>query len=106
MINRSPVVTAPEKYQTHGIFYSFFALRRLAERTRKTPVLPPARLAELGYKIAAYPLTLLSASTCAMKKALHALKAGESFDAIMDFKELQSVIGFPEYDETLKRLDG
>jgi hypothetical protein len=41
-----------------------------------------------------------------MKKALHALKAGESFDAIMDFKELQSVIGFPEYDETLKRLDG
>jgi hypothetical protein len=34
MINRSPVVTAPEKYRTRGIFYSFFALRRLAERTR------------------------------------------------------------------------
>lgn len=71
----------------------------------KTPVLPPARLAKLGYKIAAYPLTLLSASVYAMKMALSKLKKGESNDAIMDFKELQSIIGFPEYDETLKRLE-
>lgn len=71
----------------------------------KTPVLPPARLAELGYKIAAYPLTLLSASVLAMKMALSKLKKGETFNAILDFKELQSIIGFPEYDETLKRLE-
>jgi 2-methylisocitrate lyase-like PEP mutase family enzyme len=71
----------------------------------KTPVLSPARLAELGYKIAAYPLTLLSASVYAMKKALAGLKKGELFDSIMDFKELQSIIGFPEYDEALKRFE-
>ena len=71
----------------------------------KTPVLPPAKLAELGYRIAAYPLTLLSASIYAMKNALSALKEGESSDALVDFKELQSIIGFPEYDETLRRLE-
>ena len=71
----------------------------------KTPVLSPARLAELGYKIAAYPLTLLSASVYAMKKALAGLKKGESINTIMDFKELQSILGFPEYDETLRRIE-
>lgn len=71
----------------------------------KTPVLPPKRLAELGYKIAAYPLTLLSASVYAMRKVLSALKKGESFDAIVDFKDIQAIIGFPEYDETLNRLE-
>ncbi|MBN1906956.1 MAG: isocitrate lyase/PEP mutase family protein [Deltaproteobacteria bacterium] len=71
----------------------------------KTPLLPPARLSGFGYKIAAYPLTLLTASVYAMKMALSKLKKGESNDAIMDFKELQSIIGFPEYDETLKRLE-
>jgi len=38
-----------------------------------TPVLPPERLEAIGYKIAAYPLTLLSAATRAMNDALHAL---------------------------------
>ncbi len=71
----------------------------------KTPILPPERLAELGYKIAAYPLTLLSASVDAMRKALSALKEGKSFDALVDFKDLQSFLGFPEYDETLRRLE-
>ena len=71
----------------------------------KTPLLPPERLVELGYKIAAYPLTLLSASVSAMRKALSALKKGEPFDTIVDFKDLQSFLGFPEYDETLSRLE-
>ncbi len=71
----------------------------------KTPILSPARLAEIGYKIAAYPLTLLSASVFAMKRALIKLKKGESNGDIMEFKDLQSIIGFTEYDETLKRLE-
>ena len=69
-----------------------------------TPMLPPAELAAMGYRIAAYPLTLLSAAAVAMKKALDQLKKGETVDEILDFKELQSIIGFPEYDETLKRF--
>lgn len=72
----------------------------------KTPVLPPSRLEELGFKIAAYPLTLLSAAVYAMKKALSALKKGEGFDDLLDFKDFQSLLGFPEYDETLDRLEG
>ena len=72
----------------------------------KTPVLPPQRLEELGYKIAAYPLTLLSASLYAMKKALTALRKGESFSDLLDFKDLQTLLGFSEYDETLSRLEG
>ena len=71
----------------------------------KTPVLPPARLSELGYKIAAYPLTLLSASVYAMRNALSALKDGRFFDALVDFKDIQSLLGFPEYDETLRRFE-
>mgnify|MGYP003344939616 CR=1 FL=1 len=35
-----------------------------------TPILPPERLAELGYKIAAYPLTLLGCAVRAMQDAL------------------------------------
>jgi 2-methylisocitrate lyase-like PEP mutase family enzyme len=71
----------------------------------KTPVLPPKRLSELGYKIAAYPLTLLSASVYAMNKALTALKNGKSFDDLVEFEDLQSLIGFPEYDKALRRLE-
>src|SRR4051794_711407 len=43
----------------------------------KTPLLPPARLAALGYKIAVYPLTLLNASIVAMRLALDSLLRGE-----------------------------
>ncbi|MGE5154237.1 MAG: isocitrate lyase/PEP mutase family protein, partial [Bdellovibrio bacteriovorus] len=35
-----------------------------------TPILPPARLAGLGYQIAAYPLTLLASAVAAMREAL------------------------------------
>ncbi|MBU1056399.1 MAG: isocitrate lyase/PEP mutase family protein [Proteobacteria bacterium] len=69
-----------------------------------TPVLPPKELASMGYRIAAYPLTLLSAATYAMKKALDCLKKGEIPEEILEFTELQSIVGFPEYDKTLKRL--
>ena len=72
----------------------------------RTPVLSPERLEQLGFKIAAYPLTLLSASVLAMKKALTCLKKGEAFEALVDFSELQAILGFPEYDETLNRLEG
>jgi 2-methylisocitrate lyase-like PEP mutase family enzyme len=72
----------------------------------KTPVLPPETLASLGFKIGAYPLTLLSAAAYAMKKALAAVKAGETYNLLLDFKDLQALVGFPLYDETLNRLEG
>ena len=61
---------------------------------------------EMGYKIAAYPLTLLSSAVYAMREALHNIREGKMPERMLDFIELQSVVGFPEYDETLKRLEG
>lgn len=72
----------------------------------KTPVLPPETLKEIGYKIVAYPLTILSSAVYAMREALHCIRKGKTPERILDFTELQAVVGFPEYDETLRRLEG
>jgi 2-methylisocitrate lyase-like PEP mutase family enzyme len=67
-----------------------------------TPALPPERLEEIGFRVAAYPLTLLSSATRAMQEALTALAAGRPAPALLSFSELQSVVGFTEYDEGLQ----
>jgi 2-methylisocitrate lyase-like PEP mutase family enzyme len=64
----------------------------------RTPVLPPERLAALGFKIAAYPLTLLSAAARAMRDALSALRDGRVPERLLDFEELQRLVGFSNYD--------
>ena len=64
----------------------------------QTPILPPDELADIGFSIAAYPLTLLSAAMKAMNAALADLKAGRSPDArLMPFAELREQIGFGAY---------
>eukprot|EP00611_Tribonema_gayanum_P021332 TRINITY_DN4077_c0_g2_i1.p1 TRINITY_DN4077_c0_g2~~TRINITY_DN4077_c0_g2_i1.p1 ORF type:complete len:339 (-),score=102.86 TRINITY_DN4077_c0_g2_i1:336-1352(-) len=64
----------------------------------KTPILSPKELGEMGFAIAAYPLTLLSASMRAMRFALQRLKAGESCDdLLLPFQEVQAGVGFPDY---------
>lgn len=62
----------------------------------KTPLLPLARLEAIGYKIAVYPLTLLSVSIKAMRAALERIRREETAE-VLDFAELQAVVGFPEY---------
>ncbi len=68
-----------------------------------TPLLPPERLEEIGYKIAAYPLTLLSAATAAMLDALHALKNGDRPTRLVDFDRLRDIVGFEGYDAEAER---
>lgn len=63
-----------------------------------TPVLPPAQLQDLGYRIAAYPLTLLCAAAAAMQEALTALGAGTQAPPLLPFTELQRLVGFEDYD--------
>ncbi len=63
-----------------------------------TPWLAPARLEALGYRIAAYPLTLLSAATRAMQDALAALRRGEPAPCVLPFAELRELVGFDAYD--------
>ena len=68
-----------------------------------TPLLPPARLEEIGYRIAAYPLTLLSAATAAMLDALRALENGEQPDRVVGFERLRGIVGFDDYDAEAER---
>ena len=68
-----------------------------------TPLLPPARLEEMGYKIAAYPLTLLSAATKAMLDALHTLASGDQPANLIGFDRLRGIVGFEDYDAEAER---
>src|SRR5262249_28293323 len=67
----------------------------------KTPVLPPPKLQELGYKLALYPVMLLSSAIAAMRSTLTALRSasGESAQPSISFAELQDIVGFPAYWE-------
>lgn len=62
-----------------------------------TPVLSPDRLEEMGYKIAAYPLTLMSAAMRAMQQALEALAQGKTPTGLMDFADVRDIVGFSSY---------
>lgn len=62
-----------------------------------TPELPPAVLSDMGYKIAAHPLTLLLAVIPAMRAALAALKAGQKPDGLTSFDDLKRIAGFEDY---------
>jgi len=70
-----------------------------------TPILPPERLAALGYRIAAYPLTLLNSAVYAMQEALADLKAGRTPTRRVEFAAIRELVGFAGYDEILVRYD-
>jgi 2-methylisocitrate lyase-like PEP mutase family enzyme len=61
--------------------------------------LPPGKLQELGYKLALYPVMLLSSAIAAMQATLAALQPGSKAAAppSVSFRDLQTVVGFPEY---------
>ena len=69
----------------------------------ETPDLPPDVLEEIGYRIAAYPLTLMAAAMRAMVEVLEAMKAGRAREKLMDFAELRRRIGFDDYYATSER---
>ena len=68
-----------------------------------TPVLPPRRLASLGYSLAAYPLTLFSSAIVAMERSLAALAEGRTPDDLLSFEALQERVGFDRYDAEAAR---
>lgn len=72
----------------------------------KSPILPAADLEAIGFKIAAYPLTLLLAALPAMEGALAALKRGDSPSGLCHFEHLKEVVGFPDYYREEKRYRG
>ena len=66
-----------------------------------TPLLRPAQLEAIGYKIAAYPLTLLNSAVFAMQQALQELKQGRIPRNRVDFESVRRIVGFPQYDTLL-----
>ncbi len=69
----------------------------------ETPVLPPARLAEIGYKVAIYPVSLLLAGIKAMEATLESLKSDGNTGDLASFAHLQHIVGFPAYYEAEKK---
>lgn len=65
----------------------------------KTPILPPERLQEVGYKLAVYPVMLLCSAIAAMQATLTALRPGSAIahPPSISFTELQRIVGFPDY---------
>jgi len=68
-----------------------------------TPLLAPERLEALGFKIAAHPVTLLSASIRAMQEALRTLAEGRTPERLLDWPALRETVGFGAYDAQLGR---
>jgi 2-methylisocitrate lyase-like PEP mutase family enzyme len=67
----------------------------------KTPILPPQELQRIGYKLALYPVVLMSSAITAMQAALAALKSDgrTPLPPSIAFADLQRLVGFPEYWE-------
>ena len=72
----------------------------------KTPILPISDLQSMGYSIAVYALTLLNVSISAMQQALKGLKQEAPVPDLIDFRELQQIVGFDDYDAELARYHG
>ena len=65
-----------------------------------TPNLPMKELSDIGYKMAVYPLTVMSASMKAMTSSLDRLfKDEDRTDLLLDFSDLRQRVGFDEYYE-------
>jgi len=69
----------------------------------ETPDLPTEVLEEIGYRIAAYPLSLMAAAMRAMVDTLADMQAGRPRQGLMPFDELRRRIGFDAYYETSER---
>ncbi|MCC1493797.1 oxaloacetate decarboxylase [Cognatishimia sp. F0-27] len=67
----------------------------------QTPILSPAELEDMGFAIAAYPLTCLASAMRAMVSTLTDLRAGRDHGgALMPFSELRERVGFDAYFES------
>ena len=88
-------------YQAHG--FSKWAVIHKADQAPigycgiEVQTIDGEEIRELGYRIAAYPLTLLSAAMRAMQEALADFKAGRHPERLLGFEDLRAVAGFPEY---------
>ncbi|KAL2900761.1 2 3-dimethylmalate lyase [Bienertia sinuspersici] len=88
-----------------GISPSLPKMANMLEGGGKTPILTPVELEDIGYKIVAYPLSLIGVSIQAMQDALNAIRRGHipSPASMPSFEEMKDTLGFNEYYEDDKR---
>ncbi|XP_061367628.1 uncharacterized protein LOC133310683 isoform X1 [Gastrolobium bilobum] len=79
-------------------------LANMLEGGGKTPILNPLELEEIGYKVVAYPLSLIGVSIQAMQDALTAIKGGRvpPPGSMPSFEEIKDILGFNAYYEEEK----
>ena len=80
-------------------------MANMLEGGGKTPILSPEELEKMGFKLVAYPLSLLGVSMNAMRRALGDLKRGEIPRDVPEFSDLQEVVGFNAYFQEEARYD-
>ncbi|KAL1553249.1 2,3-dimethylmalate lyase-like [Salvia divinorum] len=76
-------------------------MANMLEGGGKTPILSPNELDDIGYKLVAYPLSLMGVSIRAMQDALLAIKGGRMPPpgSMPSFEELKEILGFNAYYE-------
>ena len=62
----------------------------------KTPILPPARLQEIGFAMAVYPISLLGAAAAAVRSSLAALRDNSEPPLGMSHGELLELTGYED----------
>ncbi|KAJ9189052.1 hypothetical protein P3X46_000391 [Hevea brasiliensis] len=80
-------------------------MANMLEGGGKTPILNPLELEEVGYKLVAYPLSLIGVSIQAMQDALTAIKGGRipPPGSMPTFEGIKEILGFNSYYEEEKR---
>ncbi|KAG6785254.1 hypothetical protein POTOM_010984 [Populus tomentosa] len=81
------------------------AMANMLEGGGKTPILTPFELEEVGYKLVAYPLSLIGVSIRAMQDSLAAIKGGRipPPGSMPSFEEMKDILGFNTYYEEEKQ---
>ncbi|KAL3724418.1 hypothetical protein ACJRO7_029569 [Eucalyptus globulus] len=80
-------------------------MANMLEGGGKTPILNPLELEEIGYKLVAYPLSLIGVSIRAMQDSLAAIKGGRMPPpgSMPSFEDMKEILGFNTYYEEEKR---
>ncbi|XP_010515447.1 PREDICTED: uncharacterized protein LOC104791295 isoform X2 [Camelina sativa] len=80
-------------------------LASMLESGGKVPILNPLELEEIGYKLVAYPLSLIGVSLQAMQDALLAIKGGRipPPGSMASLGEIDEILGFDTYQEEERR---
>ncbi|XP_023640632.1 uncharacterized protein LOC17889256 isoform X2 [Capsella rubella] len=80
-------------------------LANMLESGGKVPILNPLELEEIGYKLVAYPISLIGVSIQAMQDALLAIKGGRipPPGSMASLEEINEILGFDTYLEEERR---